>query len=152
MLYKYFLIQEICQIMHKPRVASIKSFLVKSSFTLMAFGASLPPSPLRYFSSQQAYRRRHRRVAMICGNLTNKGVYSLLPTPFQSTFLFLAYRSIGRSFLFHFFFATIAFAGSMILIHNFMEISFHGESLEVVVIGGAILVSALVSSSATAVP
>jgi uncharacterized membrane-anchored protein YitT (DUF2179 family) len=59
---------------------------------------------------------------------------------FNLPFVFLAYRYIGKVFLAHLLFALILFAGSMFFIEHFMPSAiFTGETLEVVVIGGAIL-------------
>ena len=58
---------------------------------------------------------------------------------FTFPFLFLAYRYIGKIFLFHMLFAILFFVGSIAVIQNLPKMVFHGESLEIVVIGGAIL-------------
>ncbi len=58
---------------------------------------------------------------------------------FTFPFLFLAYRYIGKIFLFHMLFAILFFVGSIVFIQNLPQLEFKGESLEVVVIGGAIL-------------
>jgi uncharacterized membrane-anchored protein YitT (DUF2179 family) len=78
-------------------------------------------------------------IAMIFGNLFGKGLIPYLIILFNLPFLYLAYRSIGKFFVIHMIVATLLFSTAMILIANFMPIEFIGESLEVVVIGGAIL-------------
>jgi len=78
-------------------------------------------------------------VAMILGNLFGKQLIPYLLVLLNIPFLFIAYRSIGKFFVLHMIFATLVFAGSMIFIANFMDFEFRGESLEVVVIGGALL-------------
>jgi uncharacterized membrane-anchored protein YitT (DUF2179 family) len=78
-------------------------------------------------------------VAMIFANLFGQKYLPLFLLAFNLPFLYLAYRSIGKVFLWHMLFATLVFAGSLIFIHNILSFEFHGESLEVVVIGGAIL-------------
>lgn len=78
-------------------------------------------------------------VAMIFGKAFGKQVIPFLLILFNLPFLILAYRSIGRFFVIHMLVATFLFAGSMIFISTVMPIQFRGDSLEVVVIGGAIL-------------
>lgn len=78
-------------------------------------------------------------VAMIFGNVFGKNIIPFLLIVFNLPFLILAYRSIGKVFVIHMLVANILFSGSMILISKFMPIEFHGDSLEVVVIGGALL-------------
>ncbi len=127
--------------MEKPRTYTVKSFFGEVMlYGLMAFGAFLAAFAVEvFFIPNNLIDGGIVGVAMICGNLTNKAFIPYFLILFNIPFLFLAYRSIGRGFLLHFFFATITFAASMIFIQNFMDWSFHGESLEVVVIGGAIL-------------
>lgn len=78
-------------------------------------------------------------VAMIFGKLFGSSVIPYLLIIFNLPFLILAYRSIGRTFVVNMLIATFFFAGSMIFIQHFMPYEFHGDSLEYVVIGGAIL-------------
>jgi len=78
-------------------------------------------------------------VAMICGNITSNSLIPYYLLAFNLPFLYLAYRFIGKIFVAHFFFAVILFAGWMIVIQNLLHWRFEAESLEVVVIGGAIL-------------
>lgn len=78
-------------------------------------------------------------VAMIFANLFGKNYLPILLLVFNLPFCYLAYRSIGKGFLLHMIFATVLFAGSLVFIQQIMPVEFHGEALEVVVIGGAIL-------------
>jgi uncharacterized membrane-anchored protein YitT (DUF2179 family) len=78
-------------------------------------------------------------VAMICANIFGQNLLSLFLLAFNLPFLYLAYRSIGKMFLWHMLFANVVFAGSIFLIHNVTSATFEGDMLEVVVIGGAIL-------------
>lgn len=78
-------------------------------------------------------------VAMIFANIFGQPLLPLFLLIFNLPFLYLAFRYIGKVFLWHMLFATILFAGSLIFIHHFLPVSFHGDTLEVVVIGGAIL-------------
>lgn len=127
--------------MEKSRPLTVKSFFGEALlYFLMAVGAFIAAFAIEvFFIPNNIFDGGIVGVAMICGNLTNKAFIPYFLILFNIPFLFLAYRSIGRGFLFHFFFVNIVFAGSMIFIHHFMDWSFHGESLEVVVIGGAVL-------------
>ncbi|WP_052354805.1 YitT family protein [Candidatus Protochlamydia sp. R18] len=78
-------------------------------------------------------------VAMILGNVFRQSLIPYLLILLNLPFLVLAYRSIGKVFVLHMLFATFLFAASMIFISNMLHIQFRGDSLEVVVIGGAIL-------------
>ncbi|CUI16959.1 conserved putative membrane protein [Candidatus Protochlamydia naegleriophila] len=78
-------------------------------------------------------------VAMILGNVFGQSLIPYLLIILNLPFLVLAYRSIGKVFVAHMLMATFLFAASMIFINNMMHIQFKGDSLEVVVIGGAIL-------------
>jgi uncharacterized membrane-anchored protein YitT (DUF2179 family) len=82
-------------------------------------------------------------IAMILGNVFGKHLIPYLIIILNLPFLFLAYRSIGKYFVIHMLVANFLFAASMIFISSQMEIGniveFHGDSLEFVVIGGALL-------------
>jgi uncharacterized membrane-anchored protein YitT (DUF2179 family) len=74
-------------------------------------------------------------LAKIFGNNYLPYFVILLNLPF----VFLAYRSIGKSFVIHMTYALITFASSLFLIHHYLHWQFIGESLEYVVIGGCLL-------------
>lgn len=78
-------------------------------------------------------------VAMIFGKVFGKQIIPYLLILFNLPFLALAYRSIGKVFVIHMLVATFLFAGFLVFIPHLMPIQFRGDSLEVVVIGGAIL-------------
>jgi uncharacterized membrane-anchored protein YitT (DUF2179 family) len=79
-------------------------------------------------------------IAMILSKLTAQSFLPYFLVALNLPFVVIAYRSIGKVFLYHFMFAVISFALSLIIIHNFIPTwQFHGESLEFVVIGGALL-------------
>jgi uncharacterized membrane-anchored protein YitT (DUF2179 family) len=78
-------------------------------------------------------------VAMILGRIVGQHLMPLLILLLNLPFVFLAYRSIGKSFVIHMAIAILMFSGGLYLISHFLPWKFHGESLEVVVIGGAIL-------------
>ncbi len=57
----------------------------------------------------------------------------------NAPFAYLAYKHIGKAFVVHMLYALVAFAISLLAFHYWLPWRFHGEMLEVVVIGGAIL-------------
>lgn len=78
-------------------------------------------------------------VAMICANIFGLKLLPLFLLVFNLPFLYLAYRSIGKTFLMHMMYAVFILVTSMAAIEHFTDWQFKGESLEVVVIGGALL-------------
>ncbi len=78
-------------------------------------------------------------VAMICGKIFGNSLIPAFIVVFNLPFFILAYRFIGKSSLIHMFMAVLFFAGGMLFFHQVWPIVFYGESLEVVVLGGAIL-------------
>jgi uncharacterized membrane-anchored protein YitT (DUF2179 family) len=78
-------------------------------------------------------------ISMIASYLFGKNLLPLFLTLFTSPFLYMGYRYIGKVFVQHMLAAVIFFAGSIFFIHHFTDWVFIGESLEVVVIGGAVL-------------
>lgn len=78
-------------------------------------------------------------VAMIFGKLFGQHLLPLFLVLFNLPFLFLAFRFIGKIFLVHMLMANLLFAGSLVFISYVTPLEFRGETLEVVVIGGAIL-------------
>lgn len=77
-------------------------------------------------------------VAMICGKIFGNSLIPAFMVVFNLPFFILAYRFIGKSSLIHMFSAVLIFAAAMVFFHQ-TPLVFYGESLEVVVIGGAIL-------------
>lgn len=78
-------------------------------------------------------------VSMIFSYVFGGETLPLFLVLFTTPFLFLAYRYIGKIFLLNMFVAILLFVVSIIIIQEYIPIRFKGESLEVVVIGGAIL-------------
>lgn len=78
-------------------------------------------------------------IAMICSNIFGQHYLPMLLILLNLPFLYLAYRGIGKVFVLHMVIAVVLFAVSLVLIGNFTSWRFSGETLEVVVIGGAIL-------------
>lgn len=78
-------------------------------------------------------------LAMILGSLSS---YALLPyilILLNIPFFIIALKRLGKPFVFQIALATFFFSLFLIIIPQFILNAFHGESLEVVVIGGAIL-------------
>ena len=78
-------------------------------------------------------------LAMICASVIGNKYLPLLIILFNFPFVFLAFKSIGKTFVIHMVCAVGLFAGSLYLIENFLHWQFEGDKLEVVVTGGAIL-------------
>jgi uncharacterized membrane-anchored protein YitT (DUF2179 family) len=78
-------------------------------------------------------------VSMIFGNIFGKELIPLFLLLFNLPFILLAYRFLGKIFVLHVFIANLLFAGSLFFIGNVLHVTFTGDPLEVVVIGGAIL-------------
>lgn len=126
--------------MHAPHIAT-KSFALQTlGYLFLALGAFLAAFAIQVFLiPNDLIDGGIVGVAMIFANLFGQKYLPLFLLLFNLPFLFLAYRSIGKTFLAHMLFAVLLFAGSLEFIHRFMQLEFKGESLEVVVIGGAIL-------------
>lgn len=78
-------------------------------------------------------------LAMILAKIFGQQYLVLFILALVFPFLYLAYNYIGKVFLLHMLFAATVFATSLFFIHHFLSLTFHGDTLEVVVIGGAIL-------------
>jgi uncharacterized membrane-anchored protein YitT (DUF2179 family) len=121
-----------------PTKRSVFSQII--SYFWMIFGAFLAAFSLEvFFIPNNLIDGGVVGVAMIFGKLFGKGVIPFLLILFNLPFVILAYRSIGKFFVIHMLVANFAFALFLIFIPNVMHIEFRGDSLEVVVIGGAIL-------------
>lgn len=78
-------------------------------------------------------------VAMIFANLFGPKYLTLFSVLFNLPFVYLAYRFIGKTFVWHMLFALIMFAGAIALLHHYVNWTFTGETLEIVVVGGSML-------------
>lgn len=79
-------------------------------------------------------------VAMICAKLFGAKFLPYFVFLFNLPFVYLAYRFIGKVFVIHMIVALLLFGCSLFLINQTMpQLQFHGDYIEVVVIGGAIL-------------
>jgi uncharacterized membrane-anchored protein YitT (DUF2179 family) len=109
-------------------------------YILLAIGAFLAAFAIEvFFIPNKLFDGGVVGLAMIGAIILGKQTLPWLLILFNLPFLYLAYKSIGKVFLMHMLFAVVIFAGSLFFIPNFMPLEFKGESLEVVVIGGAIL-------------
>lgn len=77
--------------------------------------------------------------AMILAYVFGNNLLAVFLPILSAPFLYLAYRHVGKVFLAHMLFAIIFFTASLWICHHIIPWQFEGESLEVVVIGGALL-------------
>lgn len=126
--------------MHLSLPAKRSLFSQALSYFWMIFGAFLAAFSLEvFFIPNSLIDGGIVGVAMIFGRVFGKGIIPYLLILFNLPFLYLAFRSIGKFFVIHMIVATFVFSAFLILISTYMPIEFHGDSLEVVVIGGSIL-------------
>lgn len=122
----------------QPPKRSLSSQIL--TYFCMALGAFLSAFALKvFFIPNKLIDGGIVGIAMIFGKLFGEKLFPLLSILFNLPFLILAYRAIGRVFAIHMIVANILFSFSLIFIANFLHMQFRGDSLEVVVIGGAIL-------------
>lgn len=76
-------------------------------------------------------------IALILAKLCGDKYLSFFLIALNIPFIYLAYRYIRRTFVIHMFVAVVMFAGFLSLLEK-MPI-FHGDPLEIIVIGGALL-------------
>ncbi|BBI18307.1 YitT family protein [Neochlamydia sp. S13] len=128
--------------MHHPTSASTKSigseliiylFLIAGAF-LAAFAIQVFLIPNRLIDGGIV------GIAMVCANIFGTQYLGYFTFALNLPFVFLAYRYIGKVFVLHMFFALLFFTGFIFFIEHYMPwAEFKGETLEVVVIGGALL-------------
>ena len=122
---------------HPPKRSIISQIL---TYFWMTIGAFLAAFALEvFFIPNNLIDGGIVGVSMIFGKVFGKQVIPYLLLLFNLPFLILAYRSIGKVFVIHMVVASVLFSASMVLISDTISFKFHGESIEVVVIGGAIL-------------
>ncbi len=78
-------------------------------------------------------------LAMISSRLFGNHLLPVFLFLFTLPFVVMAFRFLGKTFVVHMLFALISFSAMVALIQRFFHQPFIGESLEVVVVGGAIL-------------
>jgi len=121
----------------QPKRSLLRQIL---TFFWMALGAFLAAFALEvFFIPNSLIDGGIVGVAMIFGNVFGKQLIPYFILIFNFPFLILAYRSIGKSFVVHMILANLLFSASLVFLAHFTQLQFRGESLEVVVIGGAIL-------------
>jgi uncharacterized membrane-anchored protein YitT (DUF2179 family) len=76
---------------------------------------------------------------MIIGNIIGRQWIPVMLVAINLPFLWFGFKTLGRLFILHVFIANLLFAGSLVFIQKVLHLEFHGDPLEVVVIGGAIL-------------
>lgn len=77
-------------------------------------------------------------VAMILANVFGKNLFPVFIVSTLLPFIYLAYRSIGKTFVIHTVGALVLFATFSHLLHEYFPHTFSGEIIEIVVIGGCI--------------
>ncbi len=121
-----------------PHKKSLASQIL--SYFWIAFGAFLAAFAIEvFFIPNRLFDGGMVGLSMIFGNIFGKQIIPYLLFLFNLPFLVLAYRSIGKVFVIHMLAATFLFSTCMALMAKTMHMEFRGDSLEVVVIGGAIL-------------
>lgn len=78
-------------------------------------------------------------LAMIAGRIGGTSLIPLFLMIFNLPFIILAYKFIGRAFVYHLTIAVVSFAVGLVVVPMLFKTPFLGDPLEVVVIGGAIL-------------
>lgn len=78
-------------------------------------------------------------LAMIAARAFGSHLLPLFFVSFNLPFIYLAYRHIGKTFVIQLIAAVLIFVFFLLVIPEIITHSFHGDTLEVVVIGGAIL-------------
>lgn len=107
-------------------------------FFWMAVGALLAAVSIRIFLLPNAIIDGGiTGIALIFARLWGDHYLSYFLIILNLPFVFLAFRSIRRSFLIHMFVAILLFAGFLLLLQT--SPPFHGEILEIIVFGGALL-------------
>ena len=118
--------------------ASITAIVL--SYIWIAIGAFLAAFALRVFlTPNNLIDGGTVGVAMIFGYVFGNDLLPIFLLVLTLPFVFLAYKYIGKIFVVHMLFALGLFSGFLVFIQAMIPWQFKGESLEVVVIGGAIL-------------
>lgn len=111
------------------------------SYLAIALGAFLAAFAIEvFFFPNQLIDGGVVGIAMIFANLFDKTYFSPLLFLFNLPFIFLAYKTIGRTFVFHMLYAIVTFSAFSWAMHHFAPTwEFHGDKIEIIVIGGALL-------------
>ncbi len=134
----YFLFGEMMHL-SQPAYKSIGTTVFH--YTMITLGAFLSAFAIEVFLlSNKLIDGGIVGIAMIFANIFGTQFLAYFIMLFNLPFVYLAYRSIGKVFVIHMFYALCCFSGFVFVLHYFLSfLVFHGEILEVVVIGGAIL-------------
>lgn len=109
-------------------------------YLLMAVGAFLAAFAIEVFLiPSQLIDGGIIGICMICSYIFGRALLPVFLVVLTLPFMVMAYRNFGKVFVIHMVFAVAAFVASIFFIQNILTLEFIGESLEVVVIGGAIL-------------
>lgn len=127
--------------MHSNHFATKSKLSHLFTFILLALGAFIAAFALEvFFIPNRLIDGGTVGIAMILGALFGTERIPLFLVLVNLPFVYIAYRAIGKTFLIHFLLAVAFFCISMILISTYLHHwQFKGESIEVIVIGGAIL-------------
>jgi uncharacterized membrane-anchored protein YitT (DUF2179 family) len=109
-------------------------------YLALTFGAMLSAFALQvFFVPNKLIDGGITGIAMIFANVFGLKLLPIFLLLFNLPFLYLGYRSIGKTFLMHMIYAVFVLVISIGFIEHFTALEFKGETLEVVVIGGALL-------------
>ena len=109
-------------------------------FTWLAIGAFLAAFSIQvFFVPNRLIDGGIVGLAMISGNLFGQKLFPYFYILYNLPFIYLAYKYIGKGFVIQLLCAILLFSGFVLYLETFPDLEFKGETLEVVVIGGAIL-------------
>jgi uncharacterized membrane-anchored protein YitT (DUF2179 family) len=109
-------------------------------YLALTFGAMLSAFALQvFFVPNKLIDGGITGIAMIFANVFGLKLLPVFLLLFNLPFLYLGYRSIGKTFLMHMIYAVFVLVTSIGVIEHFTTLEFKGETLEIVVIGGALL-------------
>lgn len=121
-----------------PTSRNLRSYI--STYFWITLGAFLAAFSIEvFFFPNQLIDGGIVGLSMILGNMFGKDLIPIFLICLNAPFLYLAMRSIGHTFLLQMFISVLLFSGFLSLISHSLGWEFHGETIEVVVIGGALL-------------
>jgi uncharacterized membrane-anchored protein YitT (DUF2179 family) len=128
--------------MHKAKVRDHLSRIIPHIFNIVGImiGCALAAFAIKiFFIPNNLIDGGTVGIAMILGRLAGIQWLPVFIVLFTLPFVIFASKIIGRLFVVHTIIAVAAFAGFLFLIPHVCHTPFHGDALEVVVIGGGIL-------------
>jgi uncharacterized membrane-anchored protein YitT (DUF2179 family) len=109
-------------------------------FTWLAVGGVLAAFAIQvFFTPNRLIDGGIVGLAMISGTIFSQKLVPYFLVLYNIPFIYLAYKYIGKTFVIQMLFAVLIFAASLVYFSTFPQLVFHGDPLEVCVIGGAIL-------------